>query len=86
MRTFERREATIEHQLEIAEVALCEGESREGLGLGCQLRLAGEIAGEEVLEDSAVGCERHIVGGCSFRLLVGEGEREGFRRRGGCCF
>lgn len=57
--TFERRETTVEDQLEIAKVTLGEDESRELLRLGLELGLARQIASEEVLEDTAVGSVGH---------------------------
>lgn len=43
---------------------LGEGQRGERVGLGGELGLAGGVAGEEVLEDPAVGRERHDVGFC----------------------
>lgn len=43
-------------------MALGENESGQVLGLGEKLRLAGKIAGEEVLEDAAVGRIGHGEG------------------------
>lgn len=40
-------------------MALGKNESGESLGLGKELSLAGKIAGEEVLEDAAVGSIGH---------------------------
>lgn len=60
MRTFKGRETAIEQELEIAEVPLSEGKRGELLGLGSELGLPRGIAGEEVLEDPAVGSERHL--------------------------
>lgn len=59
MHTFEGREATIEDQLEIAEVTLSQGEGRESLSLGLELGLAGQVASEEILKDAAVGSVGH---------------------------
>lgn len=47
--TFQRRETTIEDQLEIAKVTLRQGEGGKLLGLSQELGLARQIAGKEVL-------------------------------------
>lgn len=60
-RTLKRRETTVHDQLEIAQLALSKDDSREGLGLGGELLLAGSIAGEQVLEDTTVGSVGHGV-------------------------
>ena len=60
-------------------MALGENESGQVLRLGEKLRLAGKIAGEEVLEDAAVGRIGHgeVCGG------VMEGTSKKSKR--GCC-
>lgn len=68
-RTFEGRETAIEQQLEIAEMPLGEGNRGEGVGLGGELGPAGQVAGHQVLEDSAVGIERHLDKGCRLANL-----------------
>lgn len=60
-RTFQRRETTVEDELEIAQVALSQSEGGERLGLSEKLRLARSIAGEEVLEDTTVRRVGHDV-------------------------
>ncbi len=60
-RTFKRRETAIEDQLEIAELALAEEQRRQSLSLGGKLGMAGQIAGDQVLEDAAVGRVRHLA-------------------------
>ena len=76
-RTFERGEAAIEDQLEIAEVALGKDEGRELLSLDGILGLARQIASEEVLEDAAVGSVGH---GCLWdggvKGIEGQGKTE----------
>ena len=68
--TFQRREAAIEDQLEIAKVSLIEDQSRELLRLINELGLARKIASEEVLEDAAVGRVRHgIAKGCGVFVM-----------------
>ncbi len=67
-RTFKRRETAIEDQLEIAELALAEEQRRQSLSLGGKLGMAGQIAGDQVLEDAAVGRIRHV---CA-RVCVGD--------------
>lgn len=62
-RTIERRETAVEDELQIAEVALGEGESGKGLGLGGELVLARGVAGEKVLEDTSVRGEGHLESG-----------------------
>lgn len=68
-RTFKGREAAIEQKLEIAEVPLGEGDGGEAVGLGGKLGPAGLVAGDEVLEDTAVGSERHLDKGLSAESL-----------------
>lgn len=57
--TLERREATVKDQLEIAKVTLSQDDGGQLLGLGEKLGLAGQIAGEKVLEDTTVGSVGH---------------------------
>jgi hypothetical protein len=59
-RTFKRRETAIEQQLEIAELALAEEESREGLSFGRKLSVTRQIPRDQVLEDAAVGSVGHL--------------------------
>jgi hypothetical protein len=59
-RTFKRRETAIEQQLEIAELALAEEESLEGLGFRGKLGLARQIPRDQVLEHAAVGSVGHL--------------------------
>lgn len=61
-RTFEGREAAGDEQFEIAQLALGEEQRGERLGLGRELRLARQVACQEVLEDAAVGSVGHCVG------------------------
>lgn len=60
-RTFERRETTVEDQLEIAKLSLGQSDGRKSLGLGVELLVAGSIAGEEILQDTAVRWVGHCV-------------------------
>lgn len=80
--TFNGREATVEDQLKIAEVTLSEDEGGELLGLGLELGLARQIAGEEVLEDTTVRSVGHCDVMCG-RGVSGEEEKgdESFRNR-----
>lgn len=59
--TFNGGEATVEDQLEITEVTLGKDKGRKSLGLGTELSLARQVAGEEILEDPAVGSVGHCV-------------------------
>ena len=59
-RTFERREAAIEQQLEVAELALAEDERRQRLRFGCKFGLARQISRKQVLEHAAVGNVCHV--------------------------
>jgi hypothetical protein len=72
-RTFQRRETAIEQQLEIAQLALAEEQSRQGLGLGRKLGMARQVSRDQVLEDAAVGRVGHRAG---WWLLI-----EGYRSR-----
>lgn len=67
-RTFKRREAAVQDQLEVAELALSQDDSSQGLGLGGELVVARSIAGEQVLEDATVGRVRHCVGEGLFEI------------------
>lgn len=58
-RTLERRESTVEDQLEIAELALAQDDSSKGLCLGRELGIARRITSEQVLELTTVGRVRH---------------------------
>jgi hypothetical protein len=51
--TLQRREATVDDQLEIAKLALVQDNGRELLGLCEEFIAAGSIAGNEILEDTA---------------------------------
>lgn len=51
--TLQRREATVEDQLEIAKLPLGEDDGGEALGLVGELLAAGSIAGDKVLEETA---------------------------------
>ena len=51
--TFKRGEASVEDQLEIAELSLREDNCRERFGFGLELLPARRVAGDEVLEDAA---------------------------------
>lgn len=57
--TLKRRETTVKDQLEIAKVTLSKDDSGQLLRLSEKLGLAGQIAGEEVLEDTTVGSVGH---------------------------
>lgn len=50
--TLQRGEATVDDELEIAELALVQDDSGEGLGLSGELVAAGSIAGNEILQDT----------------------------------
>ena len=51
--TFQRREATVDDELEIAKLTLVQDNGRELLGLSEELIAARSIAGNEILEDTA---------------------------------
>jgi hypothetical protein len=51
--TLQRREATVDDQLEIAKLALVQDNGRELLGLCEEFIAAWSIAGNEILEDTA---------------------------------
>lgn len=72
--TLERRETAIENQLQVAKVALRQGQGGEGLSLLEELVVARGIAGKEVLEDAAVGrvghCEDVICVNNKLRLVL----------------
>lgn len=53
LRTLERRETTVENQLQVAKLPLRQDNGGQTLGLVGQLLSAGSIAGNEVLEDAA---------------------------------
>ena len=76
VRTFERREATVEDKLQIAEVALRQGQGGERLGLLEQGIMTRGIAGEEVLERTAVGRVGHVVGILGVCVLMSLARRE----------
>jgi hypothetical protein len=59
--TFEWGKATVEDQLEIAELALGQDESSQRLCLCCKLVVTRRITGEQVLEDTSVGWVRHFL-------------------------
>lgn len=80
-RTLQRTEATVHNQFEIAELALGEDGGRERLGLSGQLVVDGSIAGEEVLEDTAVGRIGHIEGYTNIQIEIEGREEVGGRRR-----
>jgi hypothetical protein len=73
--TFNGREATVEDQLKIAKVTLSEDEGGKLLGLGLELGLARQIAGEEVLEDTTVRSVGHCDVMCD-QGVSGEEEKE----------
>lgn len=58
-RTFQRTETSIKDQLQIAQLTFCEDNCRQFLSLGLQLIMARGVAGDQVLEDTAVGFVRH---------------------------
>lgn len=60
--TLKRTEASVHDQLQIAELALRQGDSGQLLGLGDELVMARSIAGEKVLEDASVGWVGHCCG------------------------
>ena len=62
-RTFKRREAAIENQLEIAELAFAEEDGWEGLGLRRELCVTRSVTGEQVLEDAAMRSVGHCIAG-----------------------
>lgn len=53
------REATVEDELKITDLTLSKGKGREFLGFSSELIVAGEISGEEVLEDTTMRRVRH---------------------------
>lgn len=57
--TFQRREATVHDQLKIAKLPLGESDGRERIGLRGELFVTRSIAGDQVLEDTAVGWIGH---------------------------
>lgn len=59
--TLQRRETTVHDEFQIAQLALSQNNSREGLGLSAELLLAGSIAGKQVLEDTTVRSVGHCV-------------------------
>jgi hypothetical protein len=61
--TLERGEAAVKDELEIAQVALGQGEGGELVGLGQELGVTRSVTDEEVLEDAAVGRVGHCEGG-----------------------
>ena len=57
---LERGEASVQDKLDIAQLAVVEDDGREGLGLLGQFLSSWSIAGNQVLEDAAVGWVGHV--------------------------
>ena len=63
--TFKGGKSSVEDELQVAELPLSEGDGGESFGLPLELVMTGAIAGDEILEDAAMGW----VGHCFFFFL-----------------
>lgn len=57
--TFQRTETTIEDQLQIAKLPLCQDNGRQLLSFSRQLVMTGRITSKQVLEDPSMRFVRH---------------------------